>query len=332
MSVVTAVHLIVFLSSIGILTFFAGILVESVDFLAKRLGRSGFTVAFFVLGALTAVDEFSVMVNSSLAGVPQISAGNLIGSSFVILILVIPLLAVFGNGVRFKDRLDRKQMLVSLFVILLPALLVLDGDVRAGEGVLALLAYVSLIYFIRDGRWWWQKKGKPAVQVIVTEKREIETTRKGSVWFPVVKILGGAIAIFFAGNLLVEEANYFSDLLSVPNSLIGLVILSIGTKAPEIAIAIRAINKDNIGIAFGNYMGSAVAMTALFGMLALFNGSFDIEASNFHLTIVFMIIGLFAFYFFSNSKNDISRKEGALLILLYSFFLFSQVASVIWFN
>lgn len=333
MTTTIAVHLLVFLGSIGILTFFAGILVESVDFLAKRLKRSGFSVAFFVLGALTAIDEFSVMTNSTLAGVPQVSAGNLIGSSFIILVLVIPLLAVFGNGVRFKDRLDRRQMFVCLFVILLPALLVLDGDVRVSEGVFALLAYVSLIYFIRDGRWWWQKKGKPAAKVLIPEEKEREVlAKKHSVLFSVLKIVGGAIAIFFAGNLLVDEAVYFSELLSVPTSLVGLVLLSIGTKVPEIAIAIRAIHKDNIGIAFGNYMGSAVAMTALFGLLAIFNGGFQVEASNFHLTVVFMIVGFFAFYIFSNSKNDISRKDGIALILLYAAFLFAQIASVVWFS
>lgn len=322
-----AVHLLLFILSIGLLWFFAGMVIEAVDAVARKLKRSGFTVAFFVLGALTSIGEFSVMVNSSLNGAPEVSAGNLVGSSFVILIFVIPVLAIIGNGVKLKNTLNKKQMAIALLTILLPALLVLDGDVTVSEGIVCLLSYVTLLYFIREGKWWWQRKQDSLAEIIDDVEEELVDTRNSTL-IDIVKMIGAAVVIFFAGNLLVDEAIYFSDLLNVPGSVIGLVLLSLGTNIPEVAIAVRAIRKGNVGIAFGNYLGSAVAITAIFGLLAISNGTFQVEASNFFFTAGLMIVGFFAFYVFSNSRQDISRKEGIVLISLYVVFMFIQISSI----
>lgn len=325
---VIATHLLLFILSTGLLWFFAGIVIEAVEAVARKFKRSGFTVAFFVLGALTSVGEISIAVNSTINGTPEIAAGNLVGSSFVLLMFIIPVLAIVGNGVKLKNTLNNKQMAIALFTILLPALLLLDGDVRISEGVICLLSYVTLLYFIREGRWWWQKKPN-TVADIMSEVEEELTDSKGSKTMDIVKMIGGAAVIFFAGNLLVDEAVYFSELLNVPGSVIGLVLLSVGTNIPEVAIAVRAIRKNNVGIAFGNYLGSAVTLTALFGLLALFNGEFVVEASNFFFAAGLMVAGLFAFYVFSNSEQDISRKEGVVLISLYASFLALQITSIV---
>jgi len=110
-------HIILFLTSIGIVWFFSGLIVDAIDRMAARFHKSSFTVAFFVLGFLTSISEFSVMVNSTLAGAPQISAGNLSGASFIILLFIIPLLAIIGNGIQVKNTLPKKHLALVLAVI-----------------------------------------------------------------------------------------------------------------------------------------------------------------------------------------------------------------------
>ncbi len=126
---VILVHVVIFLISLGIIWFFAGILIDAVDRIARRFHKSGFTIAFFVLGFLTSISEISVATSSTLEGVPQVSAGNLVGASFVILFLVIPLLAVAGKGVTLKHALSRRNLGIALGLVLLPSLLVIDGSV-----------------------------------------------------------------------------------------------------------------------------------------------------------------------------------------------------------
>jgi cation:H+ antiporter len=176
-------------------------------------------------------------------------------------------------------------------------------------------------------RWWWKKRPNSAPAVISKVEEELTGTRKKTL-VDALKIGGGAIIIFLAGNLLVEETIYFSELFGVPGSIIGLLVLSVGTNVPELVIAIRAIRKKSMDIAFGDYLGSVVANAVIFGLLALLNGGFSIEPSSFYFTAGIMVLGFIALFLFSVTKDTLSRREGLILVWLYSVFLVSQFVNV----
>jgi cation:H+ antiporter len=320
----TFTHILLFLLSAGVIWFFAGMLVDAIDRVAKRFNQSGFTVAFFVLGFLTSISEISVMVNSTIDKVPQISAGNLSGASFVILMLVVPFLAISGNGVLLRNTLTRKHLAIALFVISLPTLFLLDGRASWSEGLICLLVYGSLLYFIRQ-------HNTHSIPQIIEEVEEELVDKDQTIFIDSLKILGGALFIFLAGHLLVQEAVYFSEIMSVPSSIIGLLLLSIGTNVPELVIAFRSILKGRKDIAFGDYLGSTLANTATFGVLAISNSSFNVEENEFLFTAILMIIGFTMFYIFATSKNKITRKEGFYLAGIYAIFVLVQFATLIKF-
>jgi cation:H+ antiporter len=144
----------------------------------------------------------------------------------------------------------------------------------------------------------------------------------------ILKVIAGAAAIFIASYFLVEEAVYFADRLGVPSSLIGLLLLSIGTNVPELVVAAQAIFKKHKDIAFGDYLGSAVANTAIFGFLALANGIFLLEAQGFFVTMLIMLVGLSLFYYFARSGRKISYQEGWTLLLFYILFVAVQFVNI----
>lgn len=308
------VHISTFLASAAVIWFFAGLLIGAVDRIAKRFNKSDFTVAFFVLGFLTSISEISVAVNSGLDGVPQVSAGNLIGASFVLLLFIVPILAIVGNGVELRNTLSRRNLLCALGLVLLPALLIVDGDATRREGIIILAAYVTLLYLIRSERSPLKEVGEVKDELL---------DKKKTVW-DAVKIVVGAALIFVSGHFLVQETVFFANLLSVPISLIGLIILSIGTNIPEISIGFRAIFERHKDVALGDYLGSAVTNVPIFGILAVTNGPFNVEPSEFMVTILLMVGGLAAFYIFAGSKKRISRKEGFALFAFYGVFLALQ--------
>jgi cation:H+ antiporter len=316
-------HLLLFALSIGIIWFFGGLLVEAVSRVAKRFNKKGFTVAFFVLGFLTSISEISVMVSSSINNVPQISAGNVAGASLVILLCIIPLLAILGNGIHLRNTLRRKQIALILVAIGSPILFMGDGLVTRNEGLICLLFYCILLYSI-------QKERSGSASKVLTEVEEELVHRSNATAIDIGKILFAGLIIFVSAYLLVEEVVFFAQFLEIPGSVIGLLILSISTNVPELVIAVRSIGKGRTDIAFGDYLGSATANTLIFSFLPLVNGPFNVAAEEFEAAGILLMIGLVLFYIFSSYKRDLSRKEGIALFALYILFIAYQVSHLIW--
>ncbi|MDD5751144.1 MAG: hypothetical protein PHS73_01325 [Candidatus Peribacteraceae bacterium] len=317
-------HALLFLLSASVIWLLSGILIDATDSVARRFNKPGFAVAFFVLGFLTSIGEISVAANATIGNVPQVSAGNLMGASLVIILLIIPVLAIIGNGIPMTRALRPSTVVLLLGVILLPALLSLDGSVTASEGILICLLYAALVFRIRKK----QPTEETAAAALQQTKEQLLHARRGTV-MDVGKIVIGALLIFLAGNILVDESVFFARLLSIPLSFMGLLVLSIGTNVPELVIAVRCVLGRHKDIAFGDYMGSAAANTLIFGLLPVAGGTFAIEASEVWLTFGIFAVGLVLFFLFARTKEILSRREGIVLLLLYVLFMAFQITNAV---
>lgn len=320
-------HIAVFLVASAILWLLSGILLSATERVARKFNKSGFTVAFIVLGFLTSIGELSVAVTAAVRNEPQVSAGNLIGASLVLFLLIIPLLAVVNNGVSLTNAIGNKAFVLLLVVVLIPALSAIDGTVTRTEGFTMLLLYAAVLYVV-------QKRETTGEQITET----LEYIEQDLLQYPVhfwhkhkttvldvLKIFGAGILIVLSASLLVQESLYFASLLRVPSSLMGLLLLSLGTNVPELVIAIQSVRIHHSDIAFGDYLGSAAANTPIMGMLVLTTGSFTLDRSEFIPAFALLFIGATALYYFSRSKNDISRREAYALITIYGTFVFYQI-------
>lgn len=317
-------HLLVFTLALGAVWILSGFIIGSIDRVAKRYNKPGFAVAFFVLGIMTSISEMSVAVNSSIEGVPSVSAGNLVGASVVIFFLIIPLLAISSGSIDLNHTIRWSTLLLALCVVAAPAVVALDGMIQRKEGILLLLLYGTLIYYIR--------KKQPLEQTVedtVHDMRRELIHTKNTTLIDILYICGGAVLIFLAGNMLVDESIYFTSLLGVPASLAGLLVLSIGTNTPELILAMRSVLSHHTEIAFGDYLGSAAANTVLFGFLPLVNGPFLLDAKEFAASFFILTFGLCLFALFARTKNSLSRGEGSVLLVLYVCFFAIQIGMIL---
>jgi cation:H+ antiporter len=287
--------------------------VAAVVRISHRLNISSFAVSFFILGILTSIPELSIGINSLIDKDPQIFVGNLLGASFVLFVLVIPILAIFGNGIKLAHQLNEKNLIFSLFVVATPAIFMIDGSFNRKEGLFMVLIYSLLFYFIEKRKGFLEK----------IHDRLFDGKREGLV--DLVKIVGGSLVIFFSSRVLVGRTLYFAEVFNISPFLISLLVLSVGTNLPELSVAMGSLIKKHKEVAFGDYIGSAVANTLLFGFLILVNGSFTIPSNNFLATLLLFAFGLVLFYFFSRSKKDISREEGLILLLVYFLFVVIEI-------
>ena len=308
------IHIFFYILAFFLLWYCSGIIVNSVGRLASKLKLSSFAVSFFVLGILTSIPEFSVGINSIIDKTPDIFVGNLLGASLVLFILVIPLLAVFGGGVKLIHQLNENNLIFSLLVVAAPIFLIADNVLTRTEGVFLILIYVILFYFIE------KKNGLMAIG----QEKKISSNKKHFIEDS-IEIILAAVIIFLASKFIVNETIYFASFLHVSEFIIGLLVLSIGTNLPELSLAIKSIFLGKKEVALGDYLGSAAANTLLFGLFTLLNGKrINVSVYSFRILIL-TLLGLGVFYLFSRSKNDISKREGKILLLIYLLFIISQV-------
>ncbi|HLC94001.1 MAG TPA: hypothetical protein VJH96_00320 [Patescibacteria group bacterium] len=307
--------LAVFIFSFFLVWFSAGFIVSGIERFSKKLSISAFAISFIVLGLLTSIPELSIGINSVIDRNPSIFAGNLIGASFILFVLVIPVLAILAGRVSLAHELSGGKLVFSLLVVLTPLLLSIDGKLTREEGLLMMALYCGLVYMIEKKKRFLEKihddllDGKPDGLVNI------------------VKIIIGSLVIFGASRLLVEKTELFSELFSVSPFLISLLVLSVGTNIPEIAIAIRSVIKRNSAVAFGDYVGSAAANTFIFGLLVLVNGTFYLQAEKLFSTFVLFTAGISVFYLLARSRKSISRHEAFFILIFYVIFVIFEIVT-----
>lgn len=299
-----------FLFALTVLWLGAGLIVYSLDSISRRLEISAFAASFSILGILTSLPEISVGINAIIENKPEIYVGNLIGASVVLFLLVIPLLAILGNGVKLSHQLTPTRLILSLYTIGLPSLVIIDGNLTLVESALLILVYFILLYSLE------KRKG------LLDHFRDKFFAGKKDIYRDLFKIVVGAFIVYMASSILVDKTIIFSKILGISPFLLSLLGLSIGTNLPELSIALRAAATGKKEIALGDYIGSAAANTVIIGILTLVNKKQLLLQNHFIMTFMFMLSGLTLFYYFTRSKNDLSQKEGFALIFVYlAFFL-----------
>lgn len=306
-------HLLIYAFSFVGIWIGSGLAIGSVVRLSRILRISSFLISFLVLGIFTSISELSVGVNSILENDPEIFVGNLIGASIVLFMLLIPLLAIFGNNIKITPEFQGFNLPASLVVIALPVLLALDGQIDKGDSYVAMVFFGLLVVAVEARRGFMKKIKKVSHESGAIIGKEI------------VKIIFGVVTIFVASKFVVEQTEYFSLVFNVTPFLISLVLISIGTNIPELSLVVRSIFMKNNQVAFGDYVGSAAFNTFLIGALTFFYGKSVYLTNSYLVSLLFLVMGLAAFYYFARTKNSISRTEGFLLFGLYVSFIITEI-------
>lgn len=303
------INLVIYLLAFIFIWFGAGLTVSSASKFSSKLKLSPFAFSFVFLGLLTSTPEFSVGLQAVANKRPEIFAGNLLGGIVVLFLVIIPLLAFFGKGINLKHEMDKKTLMATFGVILAPSLFILDKKITTLEGIIMIVLYVALLFLVERKNGIFDKKNEQLLNIKAYSYKDL------------FKILLGIGIIFVSSNLIVEETIYFAGFLNISAFYIGLIVIALGTDLPEMTLAVRSVISGKREIAMGDYIGAGAASTLMFGIFTLLHGGEIITASNFFITLVFIITALGLFYFFSYTKNFISRTNGITLLGIYLIFL-----------
>lgn len=308
------------LTSLGLFTFSfvllwigSGLAVHAITKISYSLRMSSFFVSFFVMGLFTSITEIMVGINAVISNQPEIFVGNLVGSSIVVFLLVVPLLAVFGNGVNLNHSFRFKDLVTATLVVGFPALLTLDNRITLVDVLICLILYAYFVFI--------QEKNNQTLSKLVMVK-----FTRSTIYVNLAKILIAIVLVFFASSILVQQTSVLANLFGASQYIISILVISIGTNIPELSIAIRAVLARKKDIAFGNYLGSATLNTLELSLLGLISAK-PIAALGSNFSVIAFLSGLIVFLYFAKSQKTISRIEGFVLLFFYLLFLVFELLS-----
>ena len=124
------------------------------------------------------------------------------------------------------------------------------------------------------------------------------------------------------GDLVVDNAKLVAIALNISEKIIGLTIVAIGTSLPELVTSVTAAIKGDSDIAIGNIVGSNIFnMLLIVGLSAVINPITYNITYNFQMIILFAGMILMLVFPFIKPKDELSRKNGLILVLLYIFYM-----------
>jgi cation:H+ antiporter len=258
----------------------------------------------------TSMPEFSVSLQSSLAGKNDLSFGNVIGSNIFNTLVVVGVSAIFIPLVVSKEikKYDLPILIGIYLLLILFGFVISSGTIEVWEAVilfsLTIIYTAFLIYRSREE--------------IKNSKNEEAPKRKW--WLNLILVAIGLAGIIFGGDLVVDNASFIATKLGMSDLLVGLTIVAVGTSLPELVTSMVAAKKGEADIAVGNAIGSSLFNVVLIlGFCSMFAPA-KVEFSSL-LDVIVMIISAVAIFLFSFKSKKINLWQGITMIVIYGGYL-----------
>ena len=317
------IWLFVFVISFLLLFWSGSQLVKNLMDIAKYLGWREFVVAFFVMAFAASLPNIFVGINSALQGIPELSFGEIVGGNMVDMTLAAALaVLVGGNPLKIKSRMVQTSAVFTVVIALLPWILILDGNLGRGDGVILLLAFALYVFWLFSKGERFRKIYRPGEK----EQKNLSAKQFKSFLKNLIKILIALFLLIIASWGIVKSAQVFSDTLGVSIPIIGILLIGLGNALPETYFAIASARKKRTWLILGNLMGSViVCATLVLGIIVLISPIENIDLSPFVIARIFLIISSVFFLVAVRTDQKITKKEALVLLAIYILFLLSEV-------
>ena len=307
-----------FLLIIGLALLFAGgeFLVRGSVGFARAIGLSPLFIGLTLVGFGTSTPELVASLIAAFRDSPGIAVGNIVGSNIANVILILGLAALIAPMPVARQDFHRDAValalasVVALVVVLIGSLTRLSGVVM----VLLLVAYVCVSYLTeRD-----EVNGE-------AERHEDEVAmhappRNGAVRHLLIA-LGALVCVIIGARLLVDSSIVLAHQFGVPETVIGLTVVAVGTSLPELAVSVIAAFRRQADVAVGNIVGSNIYnVLGILGVTALAH-PLTVPPEIARLDIWVMLAAAAALMYFMIRGRPIGRGAGTAFLAAYAAYL-----------
>lgn len=299
--------------SILLLYFGAKFLVRGAANLGRIIGISPMVIGLTVVAFGTSMPEFLVSLFGVLQGADDISVGNIIGSNIANIGLILGIAGLIAP-ITLKYHRVRRQLIFLFLGTLFFTLLAYNGISRM-EGLMLILLLVAYVIYL--------KKNSRNDEDVLNELPEQDSSLSRNIMFSA----GGILLLLLASKGVIDSASFIAAYFGVPQLVIGMTVVAVGTSLPELAASIIAQIKKESDISIGNVIGSN-----LFNMFFVAGGAagikgLPIDISIYRFEVPFMLLLTILLFPVIFHNKGIKRGYAAVFLVLYLIFI---LISYLW--
>ena len=293
-------------------------MIDAIVRIARFLNLREFVVAFFLMAFAGAIPNLFVGISSAIHGIPQLSFGDIVGGNVIDLTIAVALATLIAKGLPTETKMVQISSIVTILVAALPILLILDGTLGRGDGMILILIFLLYTF------WLFSKKERFSK---VCNGKEGSLIKNFKVFISDIgRVAIGIILLLVAAEGIVKSASFFADTLNLSLALIGIVVVGLGNALPEVYFAILSAKRKKTWMILGNLTGSViVSSTLVLGIVALICPIKIIDFSPFSTARFFLIAAAAFFLLFVRTGRKISKKEAIFLLAIYLLFIFFEL-------
>lgn len=307
---------LIFIISLAVLIFSARIFTNSAERIGLYFQLPPLVIGIFIVGVGTSLPELVSAIISAHNGVSEVVAGNIFGSNISNILFITGVVALIHKiDIHLSSKyifIDLHYLIGSIFAI---TLFSYDGVIEWHESIIGLFIFVVYsMYLVKN-------------EAVVPDQKKMKLNNRGK--FPsknVGFLLVGGIGIYLGAEYTISSLSEIAIGFEIPNSIVALTILSLGTTLPELVVNVQAIRKGQAEMAIGNVLGSSVFNCLVVPSIASFISPIAVPDELLHFALPVMIASGLFFYLITHDKH-ISRWEGMLFVLIYIIFLLKVVES-----
>lgn len=283
--------------------------------ISKSFGLSPLLIGLLVVSTGTSTPEMVVSLQGALHGAPDLALGNVVGSNIANILLILGIGAVM-RPIPASPKIVMRDggTLIAASVILL--VLVESGTIGRGDGwmLLAGFAVYVVVSFVTD---WRRPSPLCGSEVRALARGGGEPTPAMSM----IILIFGLACLYFGGGYVVNGAVVLARLYQVPQAVIGLTLVAVGSSLPELATTIAAAIRGQTALAIGNLIGSNIFNILLVLGLTATVHPLTVSPLIAHTDIYVMMSAAAALPLMLASRWRLTRGQGAFLVLGYIVYL-----------
>ena len=299
-----------------ILAFAGDFLVNGAVALARRIGVSPLVAGILIVGFGTSAPEMVVAVDASSQGQPGIAIGNIVGSNIanVWLVLAVPAFLIPLATQQFGLRRSY-WIMIAVTALWIGWTAFLPLTPVFGFILLGSLIIYSILMLV------WTSQGiRKGIDVGLEDEGESLGTT--AMW---LNLIVGLVGLPLGAHLIVEGGVGIARVYAVPEEVIGLTLLAIGTSLPELGAGIAAGLRRRGEVVIGNVIGSNIFNLAGSGAIIAFFGPTELaptflQFDHWALAAAAIVLGLFVL-----SRSRVTRLAALAMLLAYAAYIYGLV-------